>query len=95
MLQGGVIDGVVVADASLWALLSDRVTVRRYEPAVNLWRDALASPDGTKLAGGGAGAGAGAAAAAVQGSCMKQKPRSSPGTWMQSCNLDRSTGADL
>ena len=62
------LDGVVVADASMWALLDDRLHVRRYEPGVNLWRDALTSA--SRLAGGRQpflrlGSGVGGFAAAV------------------------------
>lgn len=49
-VQEGIVDGVVVADTTMWALLSDRVHVRRYDPGANLWRDELASD--VRLAGG-------------------------------------------
>ncbi|KAL4436717.1 hypothetical protein ABPG75_003856 [Micractinium tetrahymenae] len=43
-MPAGIVDGVVmVADRSLWALLSSRLAVRRYDSAANLWTDQVES----------------------------------------------------
>lgn len=51
-VQAGIVDGVVqAADRSLWALLSSRLAVRRYDSAANLWQEAVPSDGASSAAG--------------------------------------------
>ena len=39
VVQDGMVDGAIAHDMSLWALLNDHRTVRRFDPITNLWAD--------------------------------------------------------